>query len=185
MSDGPHKSLPMRHHWKNLAERAMTPAFTIDQVAEAFPVALKNDFCEVPLAQIQDIFGSSAQSSLFQENCEAKLEAMRHVCRGSVAGTMLIDCALEVHANGLSGDAAFRTALENAVNIYVRAACYQIEEHYRREEPRSTADIRDRLNAAWRQCGHSKIASELTSDDGGGGKMHLPKRTGLDEGPRL
>jgi MoCo/4Fe-4S cofactor protein with predicted Tat translocation signal len=50
----------MRRYWKNLAERAATPAFTTEQVAEAFPVALKNEFREAPLAQIRDILGGSA-----------------------------------------------------------------------------------------------------------------------------
>jgi hypothetical protein len=90
---------------------------------------------------------------------------------------------LEAHANGLTGDAAYRTTLENALDARARAGCHQIEEHYRRKEPQGTTNIRDRLNAARRQCGHSEIASELMSD--GGGNMRLPKRTGIDEGPPL
>lgn len=183
MSDGPHKSLPMRDHWRNLAERATTPAFTAEQVAEAFPVALKNDFCEAPLAQLRDIFGDNAQSSLFTADRVAQLEATRRECRGSAAGNTLIDCALEANANGLTGDVACRAALENALDTHARAGCHQIEEHYRRKEPQSTANIRDRLNAAWRQCGRSEIASELMSD--GSSKPRLPKRTGIDEGPSL
>jgi hypothetical protein len=177
----------MRRHWKHLAERAATPAFTAEQVAEAFPVALKNEFREAPLGQIRDILGGSAQSSLFKEDRAAQLEGARRACPGSAAGNTLIDCALEANANGLTGDAAMRTAVENALDSLARAGCRQIEEHYQREERQSTANVRDRLNAARSQCAHSEIASELMSDDGGGAdlKARLRKRTGLDEGPPL
>lgn len=185
MSDGPHRSLPMRRHWRDLAERAATPAFTAEQVAEAFPVALKNEFREAPLAQIRDILGGGAQSSLFKEDRAAKIETARRACAGSAAGNTLIDCALEANADGLTGDRAMRTALENALDALARAGCHQIEEHYRRKEPQSTANVRNRLDAARGQCARSEIASELMSDDGGGasGKVRLRKRTGIDEGP--
>lgn len=187
MSDGPHRSLPMRRHWKDLAERAATSAFTLDQVAEAFPVALKNEFSEAPLAQIRHILGGSPQTSLFKEDRAVQLEAARRTCRGSAAGNTLIDCALEANANGLTGDSALRTSIENALDAHARAGCYQIEEHYRREEPQRTANVRDRLNAARSQCAHGEIASELMSDDGTAArrKVRLRKRTGIDEGPAL
>ncbi len=186
MSDGPHRSLPMRRHWKDLAQRAATAAFTAEQVAEAFPVALKNEFSEAPLAEIRKILGDRVQNSLFKENRAAQLEAVRRECPGSAAGNTLIDCALEANANGLTGEAATRTALENAVDAIARAGCHQIEEHYRRKEPQSTANVRNRLDAARTQCARSEIASELMSDDGGGSsKGRLRKRTGIDEGPPL
>lgn len=175
----------MRRHWKDLAERAAAPAFTAEQVAEAFPVALKNEFSEAPLTQIRDILGGSAQSSLFEEDRAVQLEAVRRACPGSAAGNTLIDCALEANANGLTGDAATKTALENALDALARAGCHQIEEHYRRKEPQSTANVRNRLTAARIQCARSEIASELMSDDAGGGKVRLQKRTGIDEGPPL
>jgi hypothetical protein len=49
MSDGPHRSLPMRRHWKDLAERAAKAAFSPDQVCEALPLALKCDILEAPI----------------------------------------------------------------------------------------------------------------------------------------
>jgi hypothetical protein len=187
MSDGPHRSLPMRRHWRDLAERAATPAFNAEQVAEAFPVALKIEFREAPLAKIRDILGGSPQTSLFKEDRAVQLEAARSDCRGSAAGNRLIDSALEVNANGLTGDAALRTALENALDAHARSGCHQIEEHYRRQEPQSTADMRARLKAALDQCAQSEVASELISgqQDASGGKARLRKRTGIDEGPAL
>jgi hypothetical protein len=185
MSDGPYKSLPMRRHWRALAERAATPAYTPDQVAESFPIALKNEFREAPLAQIRNILGGP-QDSLFQEDPVIQLEAVRRSYRGSAVANTLIDCTLEAYAEGLTGDTAVKAALENALDEYARAGCLQIEEHYRREEPQSTMNVRDRLKVARIQCPHSEIASELMSGDAGArGKARLQKRTGLDEGPSL
>lgn len=186
MSDGPHRSLPMRRQWRDLAERAATPAYSTAQVAEAFPVALKRDFREAPLSQVRDILGGSAQTSLFKEDRAARLETARQACRGSAAGNTLIDCAIEANAQGLTGDAAFRSALENAMDAHARAGCHQIEEHWRRKEPESTANVRERLREARAACAHDAIAAELMSGEPSkSGDLKLPKRTGVDEGPPL
>jgi len=163
MSDGPHRSLPMRRQWRDLAERAATPAYTAEQVAEAFPVALKHDFREAPLLQIRDILGDSAQVPLFNEDLSPQLEAARRACRGSAAGNTLIDCAIEANAQGLTGEAAFRSALKNAMDAHARAGCQQIEEHWRRNEPKNTENIRERLREARSACAHDALASELMS----------------------
>ncbi len=186
MSDGPHRSLPMRQHWKHVAERAATPAYGPEEIAEAFPIALKKDFREAPVSTIRDILGAGEQNPLFNDNRAKQLEAVRRVCRGSTAGNTLIDCAIEATENGLTGEAALRSALEGALDAHARSGCHQIEEHYRREEPRSTADVRDRLAAARNLCPRSELASELIAgkNDGGDG-LRLEKRTGIDEGPSL
>ena len=185
MSDGPHRSLPMRRPWKLLAERAGTPAYAPQEVSEAFPVALKSDFREAPLAQVRDILGGTGQSSLFSEDRAARLEETRRMCRGSAAGNGLIDCAIEANANGLTGDNAYKTALENALEAHARAGCHQIEEHWRREEPRSTGHLRERLRAARDACSFNDLASELTAPDGGSRETRLQKHTGIDDGPPL
>lgn len=186
MSDGPHRSLPMRRHWRDLAERAATPAYSAEQVAEAFPIALKRDFREAPLSQVRDILGGSAQTSLFKEDRAAQLEAARQACRGSAAGNTLIDCAIEANALGLTGDAAFRSALENAIDAHARGGCHQTEEHWRRKEPESTANVRERLREARTACAHDAVACELISGESTGSRdLKLLKRIGVDEGPPL
>ena len=44
MSDGPHKSLGMRPGWKKFAKRADKAAYEPDQVEEALPDALGDDW---------------------------------------------------------------------------------------------------------------------------------------------
>ena len=43
MSDGPHRSLPMRRPWKTVAECADTPAFEVEEIREAIVPALEHD----------------------------------------------------------------------------------------------------------------------------------------------
>lgn len=57
MSDGPHRSLPMRKHWKDLAERADKAAYSATDVAEALPVALQKEFREAPFELLKEAFG--------------------------------------------------------------------------------------------------------------------------------
>src|SRR6266576_3022238 len=46
MSDGPHRSLPMRSWWKQAALRADRSAFDLTECAEAIEVALEREFSE-------------------------------------------------------------------------------------------------------------------------------------------
>jgi hypothetical protein len=186
MSDGPHRSLPMRRHWRDLAERASTPAFSANEVGEAFPIALKRDFREAPLERVRDILGGGEQSSLFASDRAAQLEESRRFCRGSAAGGTLIDCAIEANAKGLTGDAAFRIALENALDAHARAGCHSIEEHYLREDRPNSVNVRNRLGDARRFCPYAELATELMSSSTARVRdLRLPKRTGVDEGPPL
>lgn len=186
MSDGPHRSLPLRQHWRKFAERAATPSFSLNEVAEALPIALLKDFREVPVQQISAILLGDRQISLFPQNRTGLLEAVRGVCRGSTPGTILIDCAIEASANGLTGRSALHTALENAFQAHVRGVCHSIEEHYYRKDPPNAINIRARLKAACRQVSYATLASEMVSGKPGNiGKFHPEKRMGIDEGPQL
>ena len=188
MSDGPHRSLPMRRHWRDVAERADKAAFSPAQVSESLPHALKRDLSEAPLEAVRDMLGGGLQSSLFAEQRVEHLEAARGVCRGSAAGNALIDCAIEAVNDGLVGDAAYHSALRNMLEDTARSALRGIEEHYQREtaSDRRTYHIRGRLDAARRQCDFGGLAAELMSGGNPGREAaRLPRQTGLDEGPRL
>lgn len=187
MSDGPHRSLPMRRHWKDLAERAAKAAFSADEVCEALPVALKRDFfAEAPLEAIRDILGGGKQASLFSDERAEQLEAARHSSRSAVGNT-LINCAIEAVADGLSGEAAFRSALANALEEHTRGEFRSIEEHYQdKASAYSARFVRDRLDAARRQSDFGGMAGDIATH----GKqrlsdVQLEKRSGLDEGPPL
>lgn len=186
MSDGPHRSLPLRRHWKKFAERAAVRSYSLDEVAAVLPGALTNDFKEAPLNQIRDILLGDSQRSLFPRNCADQLEELRGTCRGSTVGNMLIDCAIEANAIGLTGDTAINAAAKNASEAYARGIMRQIEEHYRRKQPGSELNVRNRMSAACEQVSFASFASEIMSGKSdSAGKYRLMKHTGIDEGPRL
>src|ERR1700674_1824982 len=99
MSDGPHRSLPMRHGWKKLDERADKPAFEPQHVADAVGPALEQDFrVEVPNALVRGLrdFCADAQPSLFEDQRAAEVDALRRSAAGlgSLAG-VLVDYAVQ------------------------------------------------------------------------------------------
>src|SRR5690606_21784567 len=151
MSDGPHKSLPMRRHWKDLAERAAKAAYSANEVCEAIPHVLEKDLSEAPLTAIHDIL-SVSQGSLFTDDKIDRLEAVRQKSVRSAASNLAIDCAIQALAEGMTGDAAYRAALENTCAERLRGGFRSVEEHYLREAgARSARFVRDRLDASRRQ----------------------------------
>jgi hypothetical protein len=182
MSDGPHKSLPMRRHWRRLAERAAIPAYSSDEVNEAICAALKKEFREAPLSRVADILRGDEQGSLFAEARTEDLDSVRHVCPGSVAGTTFIDCAIEAALRGLPGDEALHFALTSALAALARSGCRQMEEHFQRKGFHA-AELRERLRAARNDCRYGVLASEIIGDRRA--QREVTKRSGVDEGPSL
>ena len=185
MSDGPHRSLPMRSHWKDVAQRAARPAFSPDQVCEALSHALKRDILEAPIKAVRDILGSD---TLFPEMRTEQLESLRATCPGSASATLVIDSAIEAACNGLMGDAGTRAALKSALEGAELSALRGIEEHSQREmDPRSTRFVRDRLDAARKQLDCGALASELLAPatPPAPRSVILPRQMGVEDGPEL
>jgi hypothetical protein len=185
MSDGPHRSLPMRPHWRHLGQRAAQSAFSPDQVCEALPYALKRDILEAPIKGVRDIMSGD---SLLPELRVEELEALRGSCRGSAPANLLIDCAVDAARNGLSRDAGTEAAVQNALQDTTRSALRGIEEHYEREASSRGAEyVRNRLDAALQRLDCSALAHELLSSEQPPARrsVTLPRHTGLDEGPAL
>lgn len=185
MSDGPHRSLPMRRHWKDLAERAAKAAFSPNQVAEGIPHALKKDILAAPIDEIRDIIEGG---TLFPDMTVERLELLRHDRYGSAPAHHLIDCAIEAVAAGMSGESATETALRNALEGAMRDHIRGIEEHYQREaSSRSAGFVRVRLDAARQQVDCGGLARELLSLNKlpSQRSVTLRRKSGIDEGPPL
>jgi hypothetical protein len=186
MSDGPHKSLPMRRPWRDLSERAAKAAFSPDQVGEALPRALKREFTDAPIKAVRDILGGGPQSSLFPSERLQQLEALRSSTYGSAAANSLIDCAIDVVREGRTGEAATTAAIANALDEQTRSAFRSVEEHYQRKAgSRDATFVRNRLNAAREGCDYGSLAAELASDSSPRAGRALPKKSDVDEGPAL
>lgn len=184
MTDGPHKSLPMRQHWRDFARRAANPACPPKELAEALVPALQREFAEAPVGAVREILGGGNQASLFASERVQRLEALRAENRGSAAAKTLIDCAVEVAASGSIGEAAVSSAMENALDSYTRDSFRSVEEHYQREDgDRAASVMRERLHAARRECDYKAVASGLNSETGK--PERAKKRSGVDEGPPL
>lgn len=185
MSDGPHRSLPLPPHWKHLAERAATPAYSPTDVEEALPIALKKDFLrEAPLSEVTRILRGDKQGSLFQQAQTDQLETLRDAHPGSVPAGTLIDCALGALSDGLRGDEAAQTAITQALQAHARSRSRQIVEHYH-PAGRNNPDPSQRLRDARGHLSYTQIASELMSDGPSMRDLRLTKRSGVDEGPPL
>lgn len=159
--------------------------FTAGQVGEAVPYVLRKDFREVPLDAAREILGGGNQGSLFPNDRMEQLEAARESCRGSAAGNTFFDCVVESVATGLTGDAACKSALENALKEHTRNNFRSVEEHYQREAGESAGQVRDRLDAARTQYDFGAIASDLLSPSNRKSTARLPKKNDVDEGPPL
>lgn len=187
MSDGPHRTLPMRRHWKDLAERAAKAAFSPDQVCEALPLAVMRDMLEAPIGGMRDILDNRTPD-LFPTHQVQRLEKLRSSCRGSAVANLAIDCAIAAVQSGLRGQTALNSTLQGAIEETVRRAVRSIEEHYQREaRPRSANYVRVRLDAARGRLDAGKLTSELLGPQrpSASHSLRLPHRSGIDEGPVL
>lgn len=185
MSDGPHRSLPLRPHWRTLARRAAKAAHSPDEVGEALPFALKRDILQAPVKAIREIMSAD---TLFSSMRVEQLEALRAKHPGSAPANIAIDCAIAATANGVTGDAGMQTALSAALADTMHSALRGIEEHYQREaSPRSSSYVRQRLDAARQKVDCGALARELLSAETLPKRhtVNLPARSGVDDGPAL
>lgn len=185
MSDGPHRSLNKRPHWKAVAQRAANLAHTADEVCGALAHALKKDILEAPIGAVRDIMNSD---TLFSSMRIEQLEALRaHSPRSAVANS-LIDCAVEVAADGGAGEDGAAAAVTAALEDVARASLRGIDEHYQREAgARASRTVRTRLDEAMGKLDRNGVARELLAPTRPPSRrsVEMPRQTGLDEGPPL
>ena len=188
MSDGPHRSLNMPRGWKKLAKRADKKAYAPDEVRDALPEALEQDWsAEVPdsiCRGIRDILGDN-QSSLFDDQRVERLENLRNETAGYLLGNVVLDCVIEAAARGRGGDKALREAAVKALSDRAARGARQVEEHYCRESTHHRAThVRERIETGITQSDLDGIAGRLVGTD----KYERPrpaKKTGIDDGVQL
>ena len=182
MSDGPHRTLPSRPHWKTFAQRAASAAHTVEEVDESLSYALQRDILQAPIKAIRDIMEGD---SLFKIE---QLEALRLHTAGSAVSNNMIECAIVAASNGLNGEAGTLATLQMTLEETVRTNFRGIEEHYQREAaPQSRQFIRQRLDAATRLFNGSALARHILASQNPLSlrSVKLPVRSGLDQGPAL
>lgn len=189
MSDGPHRSLPLRHAWKQLAKRADRWAFENQDVVDAVCSALERDCAlELPREFMRQLDSACAEEgpSLFARSLPDDLDELRRAAAGrGTLGNAIADFATQALLDGLSGADAVRQALRDALTDRLLRNARQIEEHYHREaSSRRGSDIRARLERAIAATPVNVLAERLTLRPPSP-KAVPPKRDGLDDGVGL
>ena len=186
MSDGPHRSLNMRPGWKQFAERADKKAYAPEEVCDAIPKALEQDWrAEVPESltrQIRAIMGDT-QSSLFGDQRIEKLEALRSGIAGYPLGGVVLDCAIRAAANGKTGDEAVLEAAFAALTDRAARGIRQVEEHYCRASTHNRGmNVRERMDSGLAQTDVAAIAENLIGTNKTVQPRTSANKAGLDDG---
>jgi len=188
MSDGPHRSLPMRKGWKKLAERGDGKLHTADQVRDAVPAALADDWraerCDSFIRQIRTLVLGTDQHTLFKPTKQETADAIRKLpgsgqpLRGILAATVA-----QAVEDGHTGEAALTKGSADALSIRCGAGARQVEEHYlRASSERRAVDVRTRIEEGASRSDFQSMARQLC-------KLEQPapanRYDGLDEGVRI
>ena len=190
MSDGPHKSLPMRKGWKKTAEEADKAAFSPADIVPRIVDALSGDWREeVTPDQLRDIrtyLKDADQLPLFSEQRTQMLEDLRRSSAGRPLGLTLIECVEKAASRGLAGEAALEAAAQAALSMHVTRGIRQVEEHYLRETRAQRAhDVRHKMEDAASRCQLDALARRLTGLAAGPAPHRAEKKDGLDDGVPL
>jgi hypothetical protein len=191
MSDGPHRSLPMRAAWKRVAERGDIPAYTPDEISERIVPALEQDWQQEVrpdfIADLTEVF--SLRQGLFPEAIDHALQSLSERAQCGLE-RLLIDRAIHVSKQGEQDAAALESLACNALMERGSRGLLQVEEHYWRKSNLSRARrVRERLQeglalartdlagATRRLLGIDRKAKSASASS--------DRRDGIDDGVRL
>lgn len=187
MSDGPHRSLPMRQGWKRVAERADNVNFEAEDVTKRIIPALEQDCtAEMTSEFVDDISRICRQleGSLFRADLTAEVQALRPKA-GCGIGQVFLDNLERLSNRDTANAAILVDAMKAALDSKGAACARSVEEHYYRKstEPRAR-NVRARLEQAVGDAPTHDLARRILKLDEGRAERPTLKR-GLDEGVRL
>jgi len=187
MSDGPHRSLPMRRTWRKVAELGDKPAYTVEDVSTALTQALEQD-CQRDLTPE---FVRTARATLDQrdnwlfKDDIAQMEVLRTCARSGMDRAVLDNlCVIsETDARGID---LLREAIGAAALDCAARGARQFEEHYFRHStaPRAV-NVRARLEDAIDCTDFQAIAARFLNIDPRDHGPKLVKQNGIDDGVEL
>ncbi len=182
MSDGPHRSLPMRQAWKRLAEHADNPAADMEKLIQLGGYALEDDLRE----EFPDRLLRQIQSLLIDQQLDLwDIEKIENLKSGIAAGypfaTAFIDHVIRLWDNKL-GDRKVENALCEALYDRFASSIRQMEEHYLRKSYRC-----DRVINRLKEARGKLPITEIARNHLAGIRRSRPsdKMTGIDDGIRL
>lgn len=188
MSDGPHRSLPMKLGWRRVAERGDNSAFVPDEISRAIIPALERD-CRDELSfefldGIRAMFREQDRS-LFEDDSKSKIEALRDKA-GCGIGRTLFDNAAQLLAVEVAEEGTLVKALTAALTDRAARCSRQVEEHYLRKSnaPRAN-NVRMRLEQGIASSPLEALARRILKLDAQRPAGAALKQQGLDDGVSL
>lgn len=187
MSDGPHRSLPMRPGWKRVAERSDKQAYASQEVSEAIVTALEQDCRQEISPSFLDtawrIF-SDTEPMLFAQRLSAQLEPLRQTA-GSGIGRAVLEQAILVAERGGKGRDGLVEAVKNALTDRAAKGARQVEEHYCRESTGARAQrVRARIEEGIGGAVFDGLARRILKIDQTVSVRPMMQQ-GLDDGVRI
>jgi len=188
MSDGPHRSLPMRRPWKTVAECADNAAFEVEEIREVILPALEND-CRREMRRefLDDLRRVCAdqEALLFKTDMRPVLEGLRRTANVGME-RLVLDHAIHAAANGTSGRRVAEKAVGQALTDRGASGVRQVEEHYlRKSTARRAHNVRGRMEQAISGADIDTAARRLLDGRQKNGGLKPSKRQGLDDGVKL
>lgn len=188
MSDGPHRSLPMRRPWKTVAECADNAAFEVEEIREFILPALENDCWREMRREFLDGLGrvcADQEASLFKTDMRPVLEGLRRTANVGME-RLVLDHAIHAAADGTSGRGVAEKAVGQALKDRGASGIRQVEEHYlRKSTGRRAHNVRGRMEQAISGADIDTAARRLLDGRQKNGGPKPSKRQGLDDGVKL
>ncbi|WP_084630836.1 hypothetical protein [Mesorhizobium sp. LSJC285A00] len=187
MSDGPHRSLPMRPAWRRLSKRADNASYDVTEVADALHRAARSDFrnevSPALVAALIKIFSGENNSLGIREIAVDQLRSIKPLAAGSVFGTRLHEWATLAADEGRLTRVALDAAVGNAAKESTFNGIRQVTEHYLRKSSERRADkVSARLRDAATKLDSRDLGARLLAPSQ---QRRSMRRTGVDEGVAL
>lgn len=188
MSDGPHRSLPMRRGWKRVAEWADNQVFEREQINNAMIPALQED-CRGELSPefLSSLLAAcrNQEGSLFKKELGPELEALSSAA-GYGLGRMVLEYAKQLSARGTTGLDIAQKAMTDALTDRAARGARQVEEHYcRKSSEKRALKVRQRIEEAISGADVEGLARQIINPKTGESARLPLKRQGLDDGVKL
>jgi hypothetical protein len=187
MSDGPHRTLPMRPCWKHLAESADNPRFTLDEVVARLELALAVECGKALGPGFLDRLSHATQTpSLFSPVTTPAFAALDRREESPFIGRVL-DYVEALHSpRDISDREQLRRTVEIAIRDEAPRYLRQIDEHYLRKSSLGRARReRGRLSEALQRLDIRAVSGRLFDPSAPSNSVQGAKKSGLDDGVRL
>lgn len=183
MSDGPHKSLPMKRRWKRVAERASKPAYTAEQLHEAVDVALREDWRAEVTSEFRAALDIAVGDGLlFADQAQRDVQELGRRFASPLQSAILDEVAGALDM-GLRDQLAIEAGVAGALAQRGFRAVRQIEEHIVRDLGRAPPGLRERLEGSISEARVRDIAKDVLA---GSRRRARPVRyDGIEDGPPL